>query len=134
MLDELEKLAREATQGTWSWRSFGGEPMLMSSASGKPIILDAARKGMNGATIRVRDHARCLMVPIGEVLPDHPDAAYIAALVNAAPLILAAVRAAEARIEYGCSDTCATMMRGDADCSCGHKALDAALAALKGST
>ena len=49
-------------------------------------------------------------------------------------LLLAAVRAAEARIEYGCSDTCATMMRGDADCSCGHKALDSALAALKEST
>lgn len=92
-LDDLEKLAKAATPGNRRWQSFGGPPILVSDAPMVPIILGASRKGMQGAVLTVRNRALDIMYPLD---PDHPDAAYIAALSPQLVLkLLAVARGAE---------------------------------------
>ncbi len=42
------------TKGPWGWRSIGGQVVLWGDYGHRPIILDTKRKGMQGATLRVR--------------------------------------------------------------------------------
>ena len=62
------------TDGPWAWRTFGEHVCLVGEYGHRPIILDAIRKGMNGATLRVRVDG--LMTTFD---PQHPDARLIAA-------------------------------------------------------
>lgn len=63
------------TPGPWKFREFGGEHVLCTNHSGSLIVLGAVRKGMNGATFRVRNQAECRMIPFDQ---EHPDAKLIA--------------------------------------------------------
>lgn len=67
------------TPEPWGWQQFG-EWMLVGQHGHRPIVLQAVRKGMNGAAFRVRDPKNDIMAPFD---PDHPDMQRIVACVNA---------------------------------------------------
>jgi len=75
------------TKGPWVWSTMSdANGMLMANHSGRPVVLAASRKGMQGATMQVRSRGDVpRLVPIADE-PDHPDLALIAA----APDLLAA--------------------------------------------
>ena len=113
MLDELEKLAREATAPPWIVRE--GRWWYGDNAECGHVIESGIS---NDEVCGVFD----------EKSPSAPDAAYICALVNAAPLLLAAVRAAEEVERWSQVHGVETVKDVAMD------ALRSALAALKGST
>lgn len=78
-------MSQEATKRPWHWQDFGRGLILVSEASGKPIVMDFIRKGMNGAEPRFgkrSDSMGGIMVPLSEwnLLP--PDAQFILRAVN----------------------------------------------------
>jgi len=87
------------TPGPWEWRDVGKDTVLWGAHSDRPIVLDCVRQGMQGATFRVRDHARCVLYKAGaEELRRHPDGA----LIQAAPDLLAVLKALVADAEKAC--------------------------------
>lgn len=138
MLDELEKLAREATQGPFGYAIYAENDWVLGPAQdedGNQLVGNVAD------TIDVGDD-----VATNGTQGTVADAAYLCALVNAAPSLLAAVRAAEARpwlhrgqppdpMIFGCDGCAGSIIDGDyihGD-GCDYRHIDAALDALKGS-
>ena len=74
LLADIKAKAEAATQGEWTWRRMG-EWMLTTARQGALIIISAARSGMHGAKINLRNHKECLLEDFD---PEQPDAAHIA--------------------------------------------------------
>lgn len=107
-LDKLEELERKATVGNWGWLWCGNGLALSSEKRGRLYVCDAARSGMNGATIRFVEREtptnggvfKSFVPPkerkhVSDWLTDEdqtPDMLLITALRNAAPEILAELR------------------------------------------
>lgn len=79
-----------STPGPWTWRTFGNIPHLCTTHGGALIVLQPVRKGMQGASFRLRD-AKCIMQDFD---PLHPDAQLIAR----APELLAEVADLQSKI------------------------------------
>lgn len=80
------------TPTPWEWWKCGSQFMLSSVSHGKLIILQATRDGMQGATLRVRDHNTCTMHKITHEDEEHPDLKFILRAVNSYDDLLAACR------------------------------------------
>lgn len=84
------KLDAEATKGPLGWQRFG-EWALCGQYGMRPIVLDAGR-----GKLRLRDHAKCLMIDFD---PKHPDAVALAEYRTAAPALAKALLEADSARE-----------------------------------
>lgn len=99
-LEPIKRRAEAATEGPWVLGPFSGGVMLYRAAGTRPIVLDAVRDGMQQATLRLRDHDRCVMVKCDRNGPtyqvEHPDAKFIAHAREDVPALVAEVEAERA--------------------------------------
>lgn len=93
-IQELRALCEAATPGPWGWYKCGKEWLLWADHGMREVVIDARR-----GNLRLRDFAKCLMIPFS---PAHPDAALIAAAPTALPEALdEIVRLREALSDHG---------------------------------
>ena len=96
-LADARQLEQAATPGPWRWRidrGGHGGAFLQTVGHGGLLILDAVRNGMQGATLRFRDHAKCLMFKAHDReshLDDNPDARFLAAARTLVPRLIATI-------------------------------------------
>lgn len=83
------------TPGDWAWVDWGGWH-LVGTHGMRPIVMDFVRKGMQGATPRLRDKSD-LMVDFD---PYHPDSR----LIVSAPALLAKVQELESVLRQIAND------------------------------
>lgn len=79
------KADREHTPTPWRWQDFGRGLVLVSTASGKPIVMDFVRQGMNGAEPRFgrrTDSMGGVMVPLSKWEQAPPDMEFMVRAAN----------------------------------------------------
>lgn len=97
-----DKEKQEHTKTPWTWQDFGRGLILSSCSSGRPIVMDFARKGMHAAEPRFgkrTDNMGGIMVPLSEWEELPPDAAFLLRAVNAHDKLVEALKDAIAFIE-----------------------------------
>ena len=85
----------EHTPTPWHWQDFGRGLILVSEASGKPIVMDFIRQGMNGAEPRFgkrTDSMGGIMVPLSKWEAPPPDLIFIVHAVNVHDALVDACR------------------------------------------
>lgn len=104
-------MSKEHTPTPWTWQDFGRGPILVSSASGRPIVMDFVRQGMNGAEPRFgkrTDSMGGIMVPLSKWETEPPDLKFMLRAANAHDALVDAItsRATDAAIkcELGVSE------------------------------
>lgn len=73
------------TPTPWRWQDFGRGPILVSEVSGKSIVMDFIRQGMNGAEPRFgkrTDSMGGIMVPLSKWERSPPDMEFMLRAAN----------------------------------------------------